>query len=842
MRTIVFLLALAFTLDAAAVTVDNDSGCDIAVLPAATLLLPYFEVDLDSPNGETTLFTVTNVTNVDQIAQVTLWTDHAFPVIVFPMYLTGYDVQSINLFDIIERGSIAPDRGTGTDVRPRGTYSSANAALDLSDCDRLPGILDATYVHRMQDAFTGGFVRALGNIAPACENIGGVHKNAVGYVTIDVVGACKPLYALDETYWTELIRYDNALIGDYQQLNSLENSAQGGPMVHIRAVPEGGTPELRTRLVQYDAEFDRTFYSRFQPAATPRLDGRQPLPAQFATRWIQGGTATGSTSLKVWREGATGRNAACATFAENGDLDVREVVVFDEDENATAGLPVELPATSRTSVSESALYPQTANNAVSGWMYLNLDRPGDAFAAQGWVISSMRALGRFSTDTDAQALGNGCSEPVRLSEVTRQFGEQIGPAPNNNGNDDDEVSTQNDDTCDIAAMPAATLLLPRFEVDLEDRSGETTLFTVTNVTAEDQIARVTLWTDYAYPVYTFNLPLTGYDVQSISLFDVLGRGVIGSTVPPRGPYSDRNRDISLGACDQGPGALDPALIALLQDAFTRGITTGCNTIGSQHENAVGYATIDVVRNCSSITPTDDDYWTSDLSHENVLVGDYQQVHLASNAARSAELVHIRAIPEGDGGDDHTPFARTFYSRFQRASSPRADGRQPLPTTFAARWITGSVHAFATAFEIWRETTRGSATTCSTHPDNVAGIVEAVAFDESENAFGMVPCTRCSPPFEWNSVLPATSRVASNDSSVFPQPTNGSIGGWMYMNLDADADDDDAHQNWVVSTMAAQGRFSVASHAPALGNGCSAPVGTSVVLNGSTVIGPAPNDN
>jgi hypothetical protein len=60
-------------------TTNNDDSCDIAMLPAATLLLPYFEVGLTIPPTRTTLFTITNVTNVDQIALVTLWTDYGFP-------------------------------------------------------------------------------------------------------------------------------------------------------------------------------------------------------------------------------------------------------------------------------------------------------------------------------------------------------------------------------------------------------------------------------------------------------------------------------------------------------------------------------------------------------------------------------------------------------------------------------------------------------------------------------------------------------------------------------------------------------------------------------------------
>src|SRR4051812_3393889 len=78
-------------------TTNNDDSCDIAALPAATLLLPYFEVDLDDLDGETTLFTVTNVADRAQIVRVTLWTDYAYPVVSFDVYLTGYDVQAINL-------------------------------------------------------------------------------------------------------------------------------------------------------------------------------------------------------------------------------------------------------------------------------------------------------------------------------------------------------------------------------------------------------------------------------------------------------------------------------------------------------------------------------------------------------------------------------------------------------------------------------------------------------------------------------------------------------------------------------------------------------------------------
>ncbi len=405
----------------------NDDSCDIALLPAATLLLPYFEVDLEDPDGSTTLFTITNITNTDQIARVTLWTDRSYPVIDFNIYLTGYDVQSINLYDVIVRGVIAPENGTGTALQKRGKYSDRNTSIHLAACDRLPGYLDSHYIQRMQLAFTVGNVPDIGAV-PGCNDIGNTHENAIGYATIDVMRACTDSLPSDARYWTNDVGYANVLIGDYQHVQRNTRFADGGPMVHIRAVPEGGlTPPV----------FPRTFYSRFQSAATPKLDARQPLPSVLAARWIYGGPTTYRTFLKVWREGNTGSASQCAGYAQNAELTVQELIVFDEAENSVVDVPrcelqcfkTELPATSMTSVRDSDIFPQLGNGAVAGWVFLNLDQPDDELASQGWVTSSMRAEGQFSVDQDAIALGNGCSRPVTDSEMG--LGEVvIGPLPN----------------------------------------------------------------------------------------------------------------------------------------------------------------------------------------------------------------------------------------------------------------------------------------------------------------------------------------------------------------------------------------------------------------------------
>ncbi|MBV8543917.1 MAG: hypothetical protein JO088_04140, partial [Acidobacteria bacterium] len=66
-RIALALLTVLVTISALAGVADNDATCDIKVGPAATLLLPYFEVDLEKTGEQTTLFTITNVSRYSQI-------------------------------------------------------------------------------------------------------------------------------------------------------------------------------------------------------------------------------------------------------------------------------------------------------------------------------------------------------------------------------------------------------------------------------------------------------------------------------------------------------------------------------------------------------------------------------------------------------------------------------------------------------------------------------------------------------------------------------------------------------------------------------------------------------
>jgi hypothetical protein len=453
MKRLAFVLLISLGISAHAATftsglphsTNNDDSCDIALLPAATLLLPYFEVDLADAGGETTLFTITNASPLEQIARITLWTDYGFPVIYFNVYLTGYDVQGLNLYDIIAAGQIAPSRGTGFEDpgSPEGDFSHDNPAVQRETCRNLPMQLRAEYRTRMQDAFTKGSVATIGNI-PGCSGIGGVHPLATGYATIDVARLCGVLSPADPAYYTDEIAFDNVLTGDFMQVNGNQNFAQGNPLVHIRAIPEGGTFASRAAdPATYKTNSPRTFYGRYQSAANPVADGRQPLPSTFMARWISGGAGSFESSFKIWRESRVGTSATCSDYQQNEHNPVVDLVRFDEEENAVGTAPDcqvlcipfdrNFPSASVASI-EDPRFPERGNDAVAGWLYLNLHNSAtETIGAQAWVVASMRAEGRFSVDMDATALGNGCTPAITVpTEETSTSGDVIGPAENVN--------------------------------------------------------------------------------------------------------------------------------------------------------------------------------------------------------------------------------------------------------------------------------------------------------------------------------------------------------------------------------------------------------------------------
>jgi hypothetical protein len=97
-------------------------------------------------------------------------------------------------------------------------------------------------------------------------------------------------------------------------------------------------------------------------------------------------------------------------------------------------------------------------------------------------------------------------------------------------------------TCAYDNVPAATLLVPYFKVSLNGATGfpigsggTDTLVSVVNVSTPGVIAHVTVWNKYSKAVIDFNVPLTGKDVVSFSMRDIMN-----GRLSPNFPQCDLN--------------------------------------------------------------------------------------------------------------------------------------------------------------------------------------------------------------------------------------------------------------------------------------------------------------
>jgi hypothetical protein len=447
---ILALLLTAVTTLLPAATTNNDDSCDIGVYPAATLLLPYFEVDINAAPGAgtDTLFTVINTSQQPQIARATIWTDLGFPVLTFTIFLTGYDQQAISLRDVLLAGVIAPRdpalvSGGTSSTTPPGPYSSAsNPRLTLTNCDHLPGFIPAPFRAAVATALTTGIYNAAGfSFGCGTTQVGqsAAHHpsptTAVGYITIDVVSDCTVNIPTMAGYYDQDLLYDNVLSGDYQMLDPISQHANGGPLVHIRAVPEGGAAG-----VVEATPFAHTFYQKLNNGRT--FDRRQPLPATFAAHYLESSGV--GTRLTVWRQPLTSGAAACGDYLGNSSMGLATIVRFDEHENANilANSPladppqlftVFLPPSSRRPTTGIDFPPLlSVSGDTGGWLYLDL-RSQQA-QQQNWATYTIAVDHSFySVEATALSLGNGCTPAGAIDRINGDFpSPAIGPAPNVN--------------------------------------------------------------------------------------------------------------------------------------------------------------------------------------------------------------------------------------------------------------------------------------------------------------------------------------------------------------------------------------------------------------------------
>ena len=394
----------------------------------------------------------------------------------------------------------------------------------------------------------------------------------------------------------------------------------------------------------------------------------------------------------------------------------------------------------------------------------------------------------------------------------------------------------------IANEPAATLLLPYFEVELPKKiggksNGVTTIFSISNASATAILAHVTLWSDLAVPVTNFNIYLTGYDTTTVNLVDILN-GHLPRTasngqdptdtfnnpadgISNKGPIS---QDINFASCTGQLPYPDPIPVESINHlrASLSGNPSGLfdgkcagRKIAEKKLTARGYVTIDTVNNCTLQFPDDPNY-DSSLTDQNVLFGDYAYLSKSKKIGRGDALVHIASLPTSFVPGDYT-----FYGRYDAFTA--IDARQPLATTFMGRFVNVPKHpVFPTGSSViaWRDTKfKQVPFTCGTTPFPFPlNQEQIVVFDEQENP--EVPVQAPIPPFPASDIQPftAAAQIVKVGGPTFPVAT---ASGFIFMNLNhtiaspVPPVDPSQAQAWVNMVLEAKGKYSASYRATTL---------------------------
>ncbi len=440
--------------------------CTLDPVPAATLLLPYFEVDLAAAPGAgvNTVFTIHNALPSPTIAHISFWTDWSQPTMDFDVFLTGYDQQTSDLYDILVHGNIpvtADEQsdqgqdggrvadptstcdGTVDSCSPHGANPSWDGSFDGAGIG-LPGVEDCIDIFPffvnpllVGTRLAGLQARHTGQpISGSCH--GADHGDAVarGYITIDNANACSLIFPFESGYFSDgvdpgLASDVNQLWGDWYFVDP-ENvwTLPIDPLVHIEA----------------DASFDSsstatgyTFYGRYTQAQGGN-DHREPLASAWAFSYRND---LAVTDVVVWRDSTADNQDystgfPCGTGPGTGPdwqpLDQTQIACFDQMENSVeicsdAGcLPLE----------SQRLQLGTGDFDVpfgAGWCFLNLNIPGDTVTgdvdfppdpagdvAQSWVGATLRGGNMVTGGLSAIAMSHACLDAsLELTDLPNLF-------------------------------------------------------------------------------------------------------------------------------------------------------------------------------------------------------------------------------------------------------------------------------------------------------------------------------------------------------------------------------------------------------------------------------------
>lgn len=394
--TVLFLILMGLSARRAAAEI-----CALDPVPAATLLVPYFEVSVPSrcAGGRfDTEIVITNASAATRMANVVVWTEWSVPVLSFQLSLIGYDVASFKLSDILCTGSVAngsnePIMFSPEDIAHARALLTGRPSPDSGQCGSHPE--------------PGG--------------------KATGYVTIDAVISEMPGIPTDGLSYVAALDFDNVLLGDVYYLDSkvpgtTRVCGKGGGTC-IRKLKrfvrrERGISGIRAVAIEAGEPGDfsageRTFYGRYIGATAQ--DRREPLPSLYHVRFDQT-VRRKSYELLVWREGNSSFSpVSCEMEPDWHPMSMTQLVVFDTASNPLA--PEDTDRLNELSFHDELTMTKNALADISfdnGWMYLNFNTlftSNNPYAdAEVGAYVLLRRDGKISTTGVHNFVGSSCSD------------------------------------------------------------------------------------------------------------------------------------------------------------------------------------------------------------------------------------------------------------------------------------------------------------------------------------------------------------------------------------------------------------------------------------------------
>jgi hypothetical protein len=436
--------------------------CSFDPVPSVSLLFPYIVYDYSGTTTTNTLIAITNTGSEAQIVHITLWSDYSFPVLDFNVVLSGYDMETINIRDILEFGDL-PITGTQGSLIINGPAPGEDGPVSHSDGAWLDNIMpdsDGTnsllvrcppssgaYPGHYAIGLDSGDLDILEFYFTISQLSTKMHNDCVGttydlsptpswwqlrsgseptwiYGTADVVWECNRLFPDQPAYWTTQAMYDNVLIGDVFWVDDVANFSEAGNAVHLQA------DQQIAEVVTLDSTGNPiTFYYRYSTRNLVTPDYREPLPTAWALRYVGVEESDMDTHIRAWK-GSTFSTTVADLYIPSGfvgtylayDCWAYTYWAWDEDEMvATVDespwsipgvvdvFPNLLPLETQEVLADEFNTPGPDGWFLFVWPNSNWDGLASTPAPdwyQTWMGVRYSAFGKFSAYLDGSIMGN----------------------------------------------------------------------------------------------------------------------------------------------------------------------------------------------------------------------------------------------------------------------------------------------------------------------------------------------------------------------------------------------------------------------------------------------------